>query len=233
MSSPIRIALVAEGPTDKIILESALSSMLDGRSFILKQLQPEESVPFGEIGTGWIGVYRWCRQSVARSNGALRRDILYFFYDVLILQLDGDVAEKSYADGNIHEAVQDLPCVQACPPPSATTDRLRTILLRWAGENQTPPKTVLCSPSKSMEAWVVAALFPNDAAVIGGIECFNNAEARLAQQPVGQRIRKRKQDYQDCSEQLKNAWPHLAATLEEPARFQRDLLATLPAAQAA
>jgi hypothetical protein len=233
MSSPIRIALVAEGPTDKIVLESALTSILDGRSFILKQLQPEESVPFCEIGTGWVGVYRWCQQSVARSNGALRRDILYFSYDVLILQLDADVAEKSYADGNIQEVVQDLPCVQSCPPPSATTNRLRNILLRWVGENETPPKTVLCSPSKSMEAWVVAALFPNDAAVAQGIECFNNIETRLSQQPVNQRIRKRKQDYQDCSEQLKNAWPHLVATMEEPARFQSDLLATLTAAQAA
>jgi hypothetical protein len=228
MSRPIRIALVAEGPTDKIVLEAALSSILAEHSFVLKQLQPEESIPFRAIGTGWVGVYRWCRQAVARSNGSLRTDILFFAYDILILQLDADVAEKSYADGSIQEAVQDLPCVEACPPPTATTNRLRNVLLRWVGEGETPPKTVLCSPSKSIEAWVVAALFPDDAAVRGGIECFNNAEVRLSQQPIAQRIRKRQEDYQKQSEQLKNAWPRLAANLVEPARFQRDLLAVVP-----
>lgn len=233
MSSPLRIALVAEGPTDRIVLESALTSMLAGRSFILKQLQPEESIPFGEIGTGWVGIYRWCKQVVARSNGALRGDILYFSYDILILQLDADVAEKSYDDGSIQENIQDLPCVQECPPPTATTNRLRNVLLRWAGENETPPKTVLCSPSKSMEAWVVAALLPNDVAMRQGIECFNNPEARLSQQPADQRFQKRKQDYQDRLEQLTTAWPRLVETLEEPARFQRDLLAMIPPVQAA
>ena len=228
MSRPIRIALVAEGPTDRIVLESALTSMLAGRSFILKQLQPEDSLPFGEAGTGWVGVYRWCQKTVARANGALRKDILYFSYDILILQLDADVAEKRYSDGNISEIVQDLPCVQACPPPTATTNALRKILLRWAGESVTPPKTVLCSPSKSMEAWVVAALFPDDAAVASGIECHNNADARLGQQPLAQRIRKRQQDYTEKSEQLKSAWPRLVANLEEPARFQSDLLAIIP-----
>src|SRR5712664_1804625 len=102
MSDPLRIALVGEGPTDGIVISAALESMLAERSFILKQLQPEESLPFGPLGTGWVGVYKWCRQAVARSGG-LRNDVLYHEYDILILQLDADVADEEYSNGGIEE----------------------------------------------------------------------------------------------------------------------------------
>ncbi len=111
MSELLRVAFVGEGPTDKVVVECALSSILGERRFILRQLQPEESLPFGPIGTGWVGVYRWCRQAVARSGGAIRNDVLYLSYDVVMLHLDADVADRSYADGAIEEGVQDLPCV--------------------------------------------------------------------------------------------------------------------------
>lgn len=228
MSEALRVALVAEGPTDKIVLEAALASMLDGRPFILRQLQPEESAPFGQVGTGWIGVYRWCRQAVARSGGALRNDVLYLAYDALLLHLDADVAEKSYRDGSIDETVLDLPCVQPCPPPSATTNPLRHVLLRWLGESSPPPRTVLCTPSKSMEAWVVAALFPNDLAVSRGIECWPNPEQRLGQQPKELRHRKNQRDYQNQAQALTIAWPRLSSTLDEARRFQGEFLAALP-----
>jgi hypothetical protein len=228
MSERLRVALVAEGPTDKVVLQSAVSNILGGRNFILTQLQPEESLPFGPIGTGWVGVYKWCREAVRRDDGSLRNDVLYKTYDILILQLDADVAEKTYASGNIRETVGDLPCSEPCPPPSATTNPLRNVLLRWVGETSVPPKTVLCTPSKSMEAWVVAALFPNDNAVRQGIECWPDPKNRLAQQPVGQRIEKRLEDYQNRFEELKGAWPRLVASLTEAQRFQNEFLALVP-----
>jgi hypothetical protein len=199
--------------------------MLAGRSFIFRQLHPEESLLFGPLGTGWVGVYNWCQSAVARSSGSLRNDILYKTYDVLILQLDADVADKSYADGQIPEAIKDLPCSQPCPPPSASTNPLRKVLLRWAGETSMPPKTVLCTPSKSMEAWVVAALFPIDTSVLHGIECLPHPENRLGQQPASRRIQKRSEDYKNHFEELKNAWPSLAASLTEAGRFQNEFLA--------
>ena len=42
--SDLRIALVAEGPTDFVIIEAALKAILPG-AFILTQLQPEASLP--------------------------------------------------------------------------------------------------------------------------------------------------------------------------------------------
>ena len=228
MSDPLRVAFVGEGPTDREIIWAALSSMLNGRSFILSQLQPEESLAFGELGTGWVGVYKWCRQCVARSGGSLGKDVLYSAYDILILQLDADVAEKKYSDGRIQEVLDDLPCDEECPPPHASTNPLRNVLLRWAGENTVPPKTVLCTPSKSLEAWVVAALFPNDLAVIRGIECWRNPENRLGQQPADQRVQKRIRDYQQRAEEFKNAWPRLVTNLTEAQRFQNEFLAAMP-----
>jgi hypothetical protein len=77
MSNLFRVAVVAEGPTDKIIIQAVISSVFGGRPFILRQLQPEESLAFGPIGTGWGGVYRWCRQASDRAGGAIRKDPLF------------------------------------------------------------------------------------------------------------------------------------------------------------
>src|SRR5205085_10570829 len=94
MSDPLRIALVAEGPTDGVVIEAALRSMLSERPFVLTQIFPEGSISFGQLGTGWAGVYRWCHQSAKRGNGRLQGDALVFQnYDLLILHLDADVAE--------------------------------------------------------------------------------------------------------------------------------------------
>ncbi len=78
MSNPLRIALVAEGPTDSVVIESALRSMLQGWPFVLNQIFPATSVGFGAMGTGWVGVYRWCRQSAKRGGGSLSADKLIF-----------------------------------------------------------------------------------------------------------------------------------------------------------
>ena len=42
MSDPLRIALVAEGPTDGVVIESALRAMLNDRPFVLNQIFPED-----------------------------------------------------------------------------------------------------------------------------------------------------------------------------------------------
>jgi hypothetical protein len=228
MSELLRVALIGEGATDKVVLQSALSSRLGDRSFIFRQLQPEESQPFGPIGTGWPGVYKWCREAVVRNHGSLRNDVLYKTYDILILQLDADVAENKYSQGGIREVLKDLPFSEPCPPPSATTNRLRNVLLRWVGETNVPPKTVLCTPSKNMEAWVIAALFPRDKVVLKGIECWPHPEKRLGQQPARQRIQKRHEDYENRSKELQSAWPSLALNLTEAQRFQNEFLALVP-----
>lgn len=154
-------------------------------------------------------------------------------FDLLILHLDADVAGFDYADGTVTPEATDgaLPCDQPCPPPTATTDALRAVLLSWCGETQTPIRTVICMPSKSTEAWVVASLFPNDQAMQQGIECHADAESRLGQQPKAKRIRKRKRDYENRTADFKEAWPDLVTpgALGEALRFQEDFLRVVAA----
>ena len=236
MSDPLRIALVAEGPTDGVVIEAVIRSMLAQRPFVLTQIFPDMSVGFGLLGTGWVGVYRWCHQSARNGGGRLSGDPLVFGignFDLLIVHLDADVAGSDYTQGSIVPQPTDgsLPCEQPCPPPSNTTDALRAILLSWCGETNIPPRTVLCTPSKSTEAWVVAALFPHDQAIADGIECFAKPESRLAQQPKAARLRKKKHDYQVRSGNLEQAWPRLTAAgaLTEAKRFEAEFLASVSA----
>ncbi len=233
MSEPLRVALVAEGPTDGVVIEAALRAILGERPFVLKQIFPEGSISFGEMGTGWVGVYRWCHQSARRGTGRVSSDELVFQnYDILILHLDADVAGFQYADGSLTVEATDgaLLCEKPCPPPTDTTNALRAVLLSWCGETSTPPRTVICMPSKSTEAWVVALLFPNDIAVEQGIECYPNAEVRLGQQPVARRLRKKKRDYVERAEQFTAEWPRIAGAdiVGEALRFQTEFLASAP-----
>lgn len=235
MSELLRIALVAEGPTDGVVIESALRAMLGERPFILKQIFPEGSMGFGAMGTGWVGVYRWCHQSARRGKGRLEQDALVFQnYDLLVLHLDADVAGFRYEDGSLTAESADcpLPCEQPCPPPSASVDSLRRVLLSWCGEASVPPKTVICMPSKSTEAWVLAMLFPSDLAMKQGIECHEDAESRLAQQPKAQRVRKKKGDYLARTEFFVAEWPRVAGpgALTQAQRFQSEFLAAVATA---
>ena len=134
MSNPLRIALAAEGPTDEVVIETALRSMLGERTFILQRLFPEDSSAFGPMGTGWVGGYKWCHSVATRGGGKLSGDQLIFGagnYDLLLLHLDGDVAGFEYADGSLVPLPTDgvLPCAKACPPPADTTNELRKVLL--------------------------------------------------------------------------------------------------------
>ncbi len=237
MSDPLRVAVVAEGPTDAIVIEAALRAILSGRAFFLTLLQPEGSIAFGRRGGGWGGVYRWCKQSARRGSGRLAMDgLIMNTFDGVIIHADADVAAQKYADAGIESDSADgtLPCERPCPPARETTDTLRLVLLSWCGERSVPGKVVLCVPSKSMEAWVVAALFQNDSVVVASapFECFANPESRLGQQPKQQRIQKSQNHYRDKAPVLEAEWPRIAVpdNLEEAHRFQCEALAVLPMA---
>jgi len=234
MSETVRIALVAEGVTDYEFLRATIESMLDGRSFDLKLLQPEGSVAFtgggdaGPLGGGWKGVYKWCLQAAQRGDGGLSGDPLFIGYDLLLLHLDADVANEDPAHHRLDPipALNGvLPCARDCPPPSATTDPLRQVLLSWVGETQIPPRTVLCTPSKSTEAWVMAVFFPHDREMLRrGWECQPDPESRLGQQPARQRFTKRQTDYQMRQASIQAGWPTVVAGLSEARRFHDDFL---------
>jgi len=233
--SDLRIGLVCEGPTDTIVITAAVASLLGQRNFVLTQLQPLGSVAFGQTGAGWAGVYNWCKQAVDQAGGSVRDNPIFDIYDVLLVHLDGDVADETYDNGNIVTTVTDLPCSRPCPPPSDSTNNLRNVILSWLGERVTPPSTVFCTPSKSTEAWVFAALFPADGIVrSGGLECHDAPANLLSAKPSNSRLvragKKIRQRYQDRAGDIEKAWAGVRNICTEAERFSAEFLTAIPAA---
>ena len=235
MSEPLRIAAAVEGPTDAIVLQAILSALLPDTKFVFQTLQPEESAAFGSVsfgtrGGGWVGVYRWSRQAVLEGGGSVSGSSVLYNHAILIIHVDADVAGETYANGNIKDAPhEDLPCEEPCPPPDSTTNALRAMILNWLGKHECPLRIVLCTPSKSIEAWVLAALWPDkDMILQGNWECYPNPGRQLGALPKGKRFGKRRDDYRNRQREIGKAWPKVSARLTEAARFTREFLAAIP-----
>ncbi len=236
MSEPVRVAVVVEGPTDAIVLEAILNAMVPGREFVLQTLQPEGSAafgtaPFGRTGAGWAGVYRWSRQAVTEGGGSASGSSVLSNHDILIVQLDADVAGETYAAGNIRDApCDDLPCEAPCPPAHHTTDALREVILNWLGEGECPQRIVLCTPSRSIETWVLAAVCPhNNLVQRDDWECHHHPESQLGALPRARRFKKRPDDYRRKQTEIEQEWSNVSARLTEATRFEAEVLAAMPA----
>ncbi len=231
MSDPLCIAAAVEGPTDAIMLRAILDVMLPDTEFEFQILQPEGSVAFGstqftDTGIGWVGVYRWSRQSALEGQGSVSGSSALSHHDVLIVHVDADVAHKTYSSGNIDDApCNDLPCHEPCPPPSGTTNALRSVILNWLGEQTCPPQVVLCTPSKSTEAWVLAAICPSNNRVRrADWECNLNPGGQLTTLPKQIRFKKNVHDYRHRQNKITQAWPTVSSRLTEAARFECEFL---------
>jgi len=232
--SDLRIALVAEGPTDKEIIQSGLKAVLP-RPFILTLLQPEPTFP--QMGAGWCGVFKWCREFAARTNGSLETDPTLPGFDLFLIHLDADVSERQYSDGgaSIESAARDLPklpCSRPCPPPSDTAEEIRQRLLAWLNIEKPGPRTVLCVPSKAIEAWLAVGVLDGKHALLKDIECNLNVEARLRSLPLSSRIRKTVREYQRHAQTLTANWSVVSAGCTQAARFEREVSAALAQATA-
>ncbi len=236
MSDSLRVALVVEGPADFVVLNAVIGALLQNREFEVTALQPELSKALrAGTGGGWAAVCLWCRQMVKQAGGQARDNALFKTYDLLVLHLDADVAGKRYTDDpRIQDPPNDLPCERPCPPPKATTDALRRVILGWLDVSHIPFHTVFCTPSKSTETWVLAALFPEDVAASAvELECRSDTDAVLQAKPLGQRLirsgHKQIKAYREKESELRNAWPIVRAKCIEAERFSRDFLAAVPA----
>ena len=134
MSKTLRIAFVVEGPTDLIILEEVIAKFLEGRDFVPRYFQPEMSAVFqpvaGEHGLGWPGVCRWCRQVAKQAGGRARDNVFFDLNDLLVLQVDADIAGSSYAAGHIDDpfpGISTLPCEDRVRPRA----QRRIVSGRW------------------------------------------------------------------------------------------------------
>jgi len=238
--SDFKIGVVVEGTTDRIIIESVLNHILQDYTFKMIQLQPEQRFNddggFGTTGSGWGGIYRWCRQVVDMGFDILDNPSLKQF-DIIIVHLDADVAEKKYRDANIlNPKKDDLPCVSPCPPASNTTTNLEQVIYNWLNlSGQYFKPLVMCIPSKCIEAWIAVACYgQNDTSILMNIECNADIENYLAQKPAKERfIRNRKgkmkkltKRYSEYSETITTKWNYIMEQCLQAKEFN-DRIVTL------
>lgn len=225
--SDLRVALVAEGPTDAIVIEAVLKALLP-RPFVLTQLQPEPTLP--KLGNGWGGVLRWCRNFATQGHIRFEDDPTLPGFDLFVIHVDADVAECAYADVSAEIASIALQCgwpalpnsVQ-CPPPTKSVDIVRTCVLSWAGIPAAGPKTVLCVPSKAIDAWLAAASLAEGHVLRNGLECNLNVGAQLAALPVAERIKKARREYLSRQGTVTVNWPAVRAHCTQAERFSTEV----------
>ena len=208
--SNLRIALVAEGPLDRIILQAALNAIIPC-PFILTVLQPEATKP--KMGNGWSGVLKWCDATSDRHTGTLDTDPTLIGFDLLIIHLDADVADKQYLDCGqeianlaISKGWHVLPCSTPCPPAASTCQNLQHVIKSWLGNATIGQKTVLCIPSKSLGSWLASAALPSNHILLNSLECNPTLEQKLEQLPLKNRIKKTQSDFRKHETLITKNW---------------------------
>ncbi len=230
--SELRVALVAEGPTDAIVIEAALKALLE-EPFELTLLQPEATRQ--QLGAGWGGVLRWCQDFAGRGHSDLESDPTLPGFDLFIVHVDADVAEGKYGDVSVEIATladqrgwPPLPCKVPCPPPTTSADEIRCRILAWLGLAALGSRTVLCVPSKASEAWLTAALFQGNHRLLRNLECNLNLEAQLAALPKRNgRVKKSMRNYRDCERRVTGAWDAVRNRCTQADRFSNEVSAVI------
>lgn len=240
MSDLLRVGFVTEGPTDYVALKAAVQSLLGDVDFTPTLISPlvDESMAL-ITGGGWTKVYLWCRQMLAEAGGDARQSDLFNQHQILVIQVDADVADKEYTDDQrIINPPQDLPlhlpcdrpCRTPCPRPREICDALRAIILGWLDETAMPPQTVVCIPSRSIETWVLVALFPDDpTAVRANVECRRDCEIRLRTHGLIKSGQKLIHQYRANETGIASGWERVRERCGEAERFSLEFLALVPA----
>lgn len=230
MSEP-RIALVAEGQTDLVVIEAALKAIVPSR-FTLNLLQPEATKP--KMGTGWGGVLKWCAAAAQRHAASLDTDPTLEGVDLLVVHLDVDVSQAKYADCGrlvpaqaIDRGWAALPCHLPCPPVAPTCTRLAAVLSSWLSPASVGAKTVLCLPAQSSGTWLAAATLPAGHQLLAGAECDATLESRLAQLPKAERIRKAVRDYRAQASNVTTNWTGVKALCSQAVAFEQAVQAVI------
>lgn len=238
MSEPLRIALVAEGATEREVIGAALGAILAPRGFVLTPLQPEATRP--DMGTGWGGVLKWCRQLAERAKpdgGTVEADPTLFAFDGVVLQLDADVASFAYSDLRppftpaqvVLNAWLPLPCPHSCPPLPVPRDPLHAVLLSWLHPAVPGAQTVVCLPAMNTGAWQAAAKLPAGHDLLQDLECRIDIEARLQTLPKALKVNKndRKSRF-IAADAVAARWPEVTALCTRAQAFDQAIRIAFP-----
>ncbi|MFO8039985.1 MAG: hypothetical protein R6U67_11110 [Sodalinema sp.] len=224
MSEPLKIGLVAEGPTDYEVIQAALKAVLPD-PFIMTSIQPEATRP--QLGSGWCGVLKWCHTAQQRHTGSLDTDPTLSGFDLLIIHVDVDVSSFRYDDcGESALKAQDnnwetLPCSQPCPPILDTVDALLNVIKSWLGPVTPGDRTLFCLPAQSSGTWLAAAVLSSNDSRLTNAECNPRVEKKLEQLPKKQRIRKNKRSYRVNAPKITENWEQVKRVCSQAADFEQ------------
>jgi hypothetical protein len=231
MSDALKIALVAEGPTDLEVIQAALKAVLP-HPFIMTLLQPEATQP--QMGGGWGGVLKWCDAAQQRHHGSLDTDPTLSGFDLLIIHIDVDVSTSKYDDcgAAVTQLAQQnnwgtLPCSQPWLPVADTVDALMSVIQSWLGGATPGDRTLFCLPAQSSDTWLAAAVLSPGDFLLANVECDVNLENRLATLPKKQRIKKNKRDYQVHAPRITQHWTQVKILCTQAAEFEKTVLNTI------
>ena len=230
----MNIGTVVEGPTDRLVLQAVLDRLCPGEHRYFP-LQPMET--FGETGTGWKGVRRWCRETWQREGAGLDKVLSGDTgspLDLLVIHVDADVAVERDLQDDDGTAIPDVQ--QPCPPVEATTSRIRRVVARWLRCDDFPSRVVVAIPAQDTESWTFAALFPDDdLCVRDDYECTRTGRShpgyRLTLKKYGGllrrtdgRIKKSGRQYRRVTPQIAAAWDTVRRVCTQAERFTQDVL---------
>lgn len=237
------IGIVCEGPTDYIVLRRIIDT-ISGESNQYFLLQPEDDLT-GRYGNGWKGVWKWCKDHAEILEKYFREIIPRI--DILIVQMDGDVARK---EKEVHclcktvgcesqEKVNPLECSQVmekrCPielpcsehEASARGNRehLTVLIDSWLMQNE---RVCIVIPCDSTDTWIAAAY--DDLKDAEEIEDPWNTIISKKKEYHGVRIpghRKGLRIYEQLTEQVCGRWERVKQLCTSAELFEKQIKAYL------
>ena len=162
--TPLRIGVVAEGKTDRVVLEELLAGQLKALRPSLEtefiNIQPDPDATSGSIDGGWTHVKQWChanppdrRQIIYLGRALFASDLDTKRCDILLVILDADASEHIAKNSGVQ------------PPPPAPSAVDRRLFIRhildswlWPGGLGVRERHILAAAVEAIEAWLVAAL---------------------------------------------------------------------------
>ncbi len=229
MSKSVRVALVIEGPTDKIAIEHALKAISKNVvDFQYTVIQPEQKTAdaFGGPSDasepvyqkpGWGGVCSWCQSMSAKALAinATDKDVFHIAelqHDILILHLDADVATFRYEDASLtSNANAPLP-INDGTTLVEKAHILEDYLCTWLAPIETNDNVVFCIPSMAIETWMCVGLNHKTSYTTK----TQNVEER--NDLIG-RIPKRTTFYNKNAQKLTKNWEHVESSCSQAKRF--------------
>jgi hypothetical protein len=209
----VRIGIVAEGPTDHLVLEALIARVLNVGEFV--RLYPDDSRSLGGPG-GWQGVRAWCTANQGALE-AIMRAITGREIDLLVIHIDCSAAPTNGIPFN-------------CPPPTATAEALRNQVVTWLG-GVLADYAVIATPSYCTDTWTVVALEPGQRGR-ADLECDPLIDRHLLREgrlrTKEGRVQKSVRRYEALAAVVASEADAVLSACSEAASFRGRLLAATP-----